>query len=221
MSKSTCCSGQPSPVWFYHTIPTAVEEERCVSCRGWISDLSVISPRTAQKYCPETVKPLRNALNHNKEPVTTQYLTEVFVTCSWISRVKKEIEWNRTDVEITQMLLRWLNFIADQLQPLMQSDQKYHSGTAQEIQQRAWGFDLDRKILQIPNQLSNHGRDWHTHTSTLQCHSQYLQRVCPKYLNPVYQKQWFKYEKSVHLTCRINMGDVETWLSVLKRAGDL
>lgn len=55
------------------------------------------SPRTAQKYCPETVKPLRNALNHNKEPVTTQYLTEVFMTCSWISRVKKRnrMEQNR------------------------------------------------------------------------------------------------------------------------------
>lgn len=86
----------------------------------WISNLSVTFPQTAHEYCPETIKPARNALNHNEGPVTnTAFNYEVFMTCSWISRVKKEIEWNRTDVEITQMLLRWLNIIADQLQPLM------------------------------------------------------------------------------------------------------
>lgn len=43
--------------------------------------------------------------HHNEEPVKKAVFNyEVFMTCSWIRRGKKEIEWNRTDVELTQML---------------------------------------------------------------------------------------------------------------------
>lgn len=102
VTMSSQRDAQGGPVQSQSTTPFPLGSKSNVvslAVQRWISNLSVTFPQTAHKYCPETIKPVRNALNHNEEPVTNAAFNyEVFMTCSWISRVKNEIEWNRTDV---------------------------------------------------------------------------------------------------------------------------